>query len=52
MEQDAKKTTEGPPDSRDGDTPTVKTKEEIDLEIRQLRVNSVQGVAPTCTVNP
>lgn len=52
MEQDTKKTTEGTPDSREGDTPTVETKEEIDLEVRQLRVNSVRDVAPTCVVNP
>jgi hypothetical protein len=52
MEQNSKKTTEGTPDSRDGDTPTVKTKEEIDLEVRQLRVNTVRDVAPTCVVNP
>jgi hypothetical protein len=52
MEQDAKKTTEAAPDSRHGDTPTVKTKEEIDLEVRQLRVSTIRDVAPTCVVNP
>jgi hypothetical protein len=52
MEQTAKKTTEGTPATSGGDTPTVKTKEEIDLEVRQLHVSAVKSVAPTCTVNP
>jgi hypothetical protein len=52
MEQDAKKTTEGTPARAGDDTPTVKTKEEIDLEVRQLHVQAVRSVAPTCTVNP
>ena len=33
-------------------TPTVKTKEEIDLEVRQLNVREVRDVAPTCVVTP
>jgi hypothetical protein len=32
------------------DTPTVKTKESVDLEVRQLNVRSVRDVAPTCSV--
>ncbi len=52
MEQDSKKTTESAPATTGGDTPTVKTQEEIDLEVRQLHVNSVRSVAPTCVVNP
>jgi hypothetical protein len=35
-----------------GNTPTVKTKEEIDLEVRQLTVREVRDLAPTCVVNP
>ena len=34
------------------ETPTVKTKEEIDLEVRQLTVSDVREVAPSCQVNP
>lgn len=52
METDAKNKTEGTPATSGGDTPTVKTKEEVDLEVRQLHVSSVKNVAPTCTVNP
>lgn len=52
MEQDAKKTTEAAPQASHGDTPTVKTQEEIDLEVRQLRVSTVTSIAPTCVVNP
>jgi hypothetical protein len=52
MEQDARKTTESAPSTAGGDTPTVKTKEEIDLEVRQLHVSAVKSVAPTCAVNP
>jgi hypothetical protein len=52
MEQNAKKTTETAPATSGGDTPTVKTKEEIDLEVRQLHVRDVKSVAPTCVVNP
>jgi hypothetical protein len=32
------------------ETPTVKTKESVDLEVRQLNVSSVRDVAPTCAV--
>ena len=35
-----------------GDTPTVKTREDINLEVRQLNVREVRDVAPTCVVNP
>jgi hypothetical protein len=34
------------------DTPTVKTKEEVDLEVRQLNVSTVREVAPSCQLNP
>jgi len=34
------------------DTPTVKTKEAVDLEVRQLNVRTVRDVAPTCAVKP
>jgi hypothetical protein len=34
------------------DTPTVKTKESVDLEVRQLNVRQVRDVAPTCSVTP
>jgi len=34
------------------ETPTVKTQEAVDLEVRQLNVQQVRDVAPTCVVNP
>ena len=34
------------------DTPTVATKEEVDLEVRQLNVSNVRELSPTCQVNP
>jgi hypothetical protein len=50
MEQESSKRTTGTPDSG-GDTPTVKTTEDIDVEVRQLNVREVRDVAPTCVVN-
>jgi hypothetical protein len=44
--------TEAAPAAGGGDTPTVKTKEEIDVEVRQLNVRQVRDLAPTCEVNP
>jgi hypothetical protein len=32
------------------ETPTVKTQESVDLEVRQLNVREVRDVAPTCSV--
>ena len=52
MEQKDTKKTEAAPAASGGDTPTVKTKEEIDLEVRQLNVRQVRDLAPTCVVNP
>jgi hypothetical protein len=51
FEREATKKTESTP-ATGGDTPTVKTKEDIDLEVRQLNVREVRDVAPTCAVNP
>lgn len=49
MEHKDTKTTEQPPASGgDHNQPTVKTKEEIDLEARQLNVREVRDVAGTC----
>jgi hypothetical protein len=50
LEQKTTSKTEAPPTSGTTDTPTVKTKEEIDLEVRQLHVRQVRDVAPTCEV--
>jgi hypothetical protein len=50
-QKDSTKTAANPAASG-GDTPTVKTKEEIDLEVRQLNVRQVRDLAPTCVVNP
>ena len=52
FEREAKKKTESAPAAGGNDTPTVKTKEDIDLEVRQLNVREVRDVAPTCVVNP
>ena len=52
MEQESTKKTEAAPATAGGDTPTVKTKEDIDLQVRQLNVREVRDVAPTCVVNP
>ena len=49
MEQKTTRETESAPTSGK-DTPTVKTKEEVDLEVRQLNVREVRDVAPTCEV--
>jgi hypothetical protein len=51
VETDASKKTATAENSR-GDTPTVKTTEEVDIEVRQLNVREVRALAPTCTVNP
>jgi hypothetical protein len=53
LEQTTKAKSEAAPASGDrDDTPTVTTKEEIDVEIRQLNVANVRELAPTCNVNP
>ncbi len=52
LEQTEKAKSESAPASAGGETPTVKTKEEIDVEIRQLNVANVRELAPTCKVNP
>lgn len=52
MEQESTKKTEAAPATSGGDTPTVKTTEDIDMTVRQLNVRDVRDVAPTCVVNP
>lgn len=51
LDHDAKTKTEQPRTSA-GDTPTVSTKEEVEIGVRQMTVSQVREVAPTCTVNP
>jgi hypothetical protein len=51
MEQESTKKTESAP-AGGQNTPTVKTREDIDVEVRQLSVREVRDVAPTCVVNP
>lgn len=52
MEHKETKKTEQPPASGgDHNQPSVKTKEEIDMEARQLNVREVRDVAGTCTAN-
>ena len=50
MEQESSKKTEAAPATSGGDTPTVKTTEDIDVQVRQLNVREVRDVAPTCVV--
>ena len=52
VEQKATKETASAPATSSDGTPTVKTKEEVDLEVRQLNVRELRAVAPTCVVNP
>jgi hypothetical protein len=52
FEREATKKTEAAPATAGGDTPTVKTHEDIDMTVRQLNVREVRAVAPTCVVNP
>ena len=52
MEQESSKKTETAPAASGGDTPTVKTTEDIDVNVRQLNVRQVRDLAPTCVVNP
>jgi hypothetical protein len=52
MERKDTKKTETAPATSGGDTPTVKTQEGVDLEVRQLNVRQVRDLAPTCAVNP
>lgn len=51
FEREATKKTESAP-AEGSATPTVKTKEDIDMEVRQLNVREVRDVAPACVVNP
>jgi hypothetical protein len=50
MEQESSKKTDAAPSTTGGDTPTVKTTEDIDMEVRQLNVREIRDVAPTCVV--
>ena len=51
MEHKAGSETQQPPAAGgDHNQPTVKTQEEIDLEVRQMTVQTVRDVAGTCTV--
>jgi hypothetical protein len=52
FEREATKKTEAAPATTGGDTPTVKTTEDLDIEVRQLNVRQVRDLAPTCAVNP
>jgi hypothetical protein len=51
MEQEVKAKSTAPP-AAGGDTPTVKTTEDVDMTARQLTVREVRDVAPTCVINP
>ena len=50
VEQKDTKKTESASAAGGSETPTVKTQEEIDLEVRQLNVREIRDVAPTCVV--
>lgn len=51
LEREAKTESQGTPTGTSGGrTPTVETREEVDLEVRQLTVADVRELAPTCQV--
>ena len=50
IDHDTKKKTEQP--GTGGDTPTVATKEEVEVEVRHLTVREVRPVSGTCTLTP
>jgi hypothetical protein len=53
LDSEARTRTEATPTGTSGrDRATVATKEEVDIEIRQLNVSDVRELAPTCQVNP
>jgi hypothetical protein len=53
VEQEAKRETQSAPATAGSDkTPTVKTSETVDLEVRQLQVAGVRDLAPTCQITP
>ena len=48
LEHEATKKTEQPDATGSGDKPTVKTQEEVEVEVRQLSVREVRPVAGNC----
>ena len=53
LEHEAKSKSESPTGtSGQRDTPTVETKESVDLEFQQLNVSDVRELSPTCQLNP
>ena len=50
VEQQAKRESQSAPET--DKTPTVKTTETVDIEVRTLQVTGVRDLAPTCQVTP
>ncbi len=50
LDHDAKAKTEAQPSG--GETPSVATKEEVEIEVRKLVVREVRPVSGTCTLTP
>ena len=48
IEHEAEKKTEQPDATGSGDRPTVKTQEEVEVEVRQLNVRDVRSVSGDC----
>ena len=48
IEHEAEKKTEQPDATGSGDRPTVKTQEEVEVEVRQLNVRDVRAVSGDC----
>ena len=48
LELETKKTTEQPDATGSGDKPTVKTQEDVEVEVRQLNVSNVRAVSGNC----
>lgn len=51
IDHDSSKTTSTPA-AAGGDTPTVETKEEVEMEVRRLNVRELRPVAATCELTP
>lgn len=51
IDHDASKTTTAAP-AAGGDTPTVSTKEEVEIEVKRMNVREVRPVTGTCQLTP
>ena len=52
IDHEAEKKTQQPDATGSGDKPTVKTEEDVEVEVRQLNVREVRGVSGNCQLTP